>query len=66
MVLGATTLGVLVFAVVGSGTALFDRFGDGGVERWVAYPVILWLVLFGGYLMAGDRPEPLVGLPAAA
>jgi hypothetical membrane protein len=25
--------------------------GLGGVERWVAYPVILWLIVFGGYLM---------------
>lgn len=25
--------------------------GGGGVERWVAYPVILWLLGFGGYLL---------------
>jgi hypothetical membrane protein len=25
--------------------------GDGGVERWVAYPTVLWLVAFGGYLL---------------
>jgi hypothetical membrane protein len=25
--------------------------GGGGVERWVAYPVIMWLIVFGGYLM---------------
>lgn len=25
--------------------------GKGGTERWVAYPIILWLVVFGGYLM---------------
>ncbi len=66
MVLGAITLAVLLFAVVGSGTALFDRFGDGGVERWVAYPVILWLVLFGGHLMAEARTASLVAGPASA
>ncbi|MCD1293530.1 DUF998 domain-containing protein [Methanocella sp. CWC-04] len=25
--------------------------GGGGTERWVAYPVILWLIGFGGYLL---------------
>jgi hypothetical membrane protein len=25
--------------------------GAGGVERWVAYPTIMWLIGFGGYLM---------------
>lgn len=25
--------------------------GAGGVERWVAYPIILWLLGFGGYLL---------------
>ena len=26
--------------------------GDGGTERWVAYPVVLWLTGFGGYMLA--------------
>jgi hypothetical membrane protein len=26
--------------------------GSGGMERWVAYPVVLWLTAFGGYLMS--------------
>jgi hypothetical protein len=25
--------------------------GDGGTERWVAYPVVLWLVGIGGYML---------------
>lgn len=25
--------------------------GAGGTERWVAYPIIVWLIGFGGYLM---------------
>ena len=28
---------------------------DGGVERWIAYPVILWLVSFGCYLVGATR-----------
>lgn len=25
--------------------------GIGGTERWVAYPIVLWLIGFGGYLL---------------
>jgi hypothetical protein len=28
------------------------ELGEGGIERWNAYPVVLWLVAFGSYLMA--------------
>lgn len=27
--------------------------GRGGTERWVAYPMMLWMTGFGGYLMSG-------------
>lgn len=30
--------------------------GLGGLERWVAYPVLLWLIGLGGYLMAAPEP----------
>ena len=39
----------------------FWALGVGGAERWVAYPIILWLMGFGGYLAgrAGEaRPQP--------
>lgn len=26
--------------------------GDGGTERWVAYPVVLWLTGIGGYMLS--------------
>lgn len=32
--------------------------GDGGVERWVAYPIVLWLCGFGGYLLAQPNLSP--------
>jgi hypothetical protein len=37
--------------------------GVGGAERWVAYPVILWLMGFGGYLAgrAEERIDIAVG-----
>ena len=30
---------------------LLPVLGNGGTERWVAYPIMLWLTGFGGYLM---------------
>jgi hypothetical protein len=26
------------------------RLGEGGIERWIAYPVVLWMVGFGAWL----------------
>jgi hypothetical protein len=28
------------------------ELGEGGLERWIVYPIALWLVAFGSYLMA--------------
>lgn len=33
--------------------------GEGGIERWMVYPVLLWLTIFGGYLMGHSRRPPL-------
>lgn len=58
-ILGATALGSLVIAMAGDATPLVDELGDGGIERWVAYPVVLWLVAFGGYLAGrGSGAQP--------
>lgn len=49
----------LLFTVAGVFLAEWGPFGRlelGGVERWMVYPVVLWLVGFGGYL-AGSRPD---------
>jgi hypothetical membrane protein len=32
-------------------TYFIPFLGSGGTERWVAYPIILWLTGFGGYLL---------------
>jgi hypothetical membrane protein len=39
----ATALGLDAFAELWPQTAI----GIGGVERWIAYPVLLWMVMFG-------------------
>jgi hypothetical membrane protein len=35
----------------------FARLDLGGVERWMVYPILLWLVGFGGYLTARHAAE---------
>jgi hypothetical protein len=37
-------------------TPAMDHVGDGGFERWVAYPTVLCMVLYGGLLL-GRNPE---------
>ncbi len=45
---------IAILSLVLSGPLGDTNLGMGGIERWVAYPVVLWLVAFGGYLMASD------------
>ena len=56
--LGLLTLGALAVGLFGENSPIFDELGDGGVERWIAYPALLWLVAFGGYLAAVGSQEP--------
>lgn len=60
VVLGGTALAFLLGYIFLPGLAVFDRLGEGGVERWIVYPVVLWIVIFGAGMTA-SRP-----LPAAA
>ena len=39
------------FTAVFASATLISIIGIGGMERWVAYPIMLWLTGFGGYLM---------------
>ena len=65
--LGAIALLMLVLAILGApqpdGMGLLGNggpvaaLGPGGMERWVAYPVVLWLTAFGGYLMGPLHSE---------
>ena len=50
--LGLVSLGSLLL----SGPLSASDLGAGGVERWVAYPVVLWVVAFGGYLLGAASP----------
>lgn len=41
-----------ITALVLFGANMFLGLGPGGMERMIAYPVLLWAISFGGYLMS--------------
>jgi hypothetical membrane protein len=55
LMLGLTTL---FFLFIGTAT-LANVLGDGGIERWIAYPVVLWMVCLGGYILGTDSRSPI-------
>jgi hypothetical membrane protein len=57
VVLGGVALAFLLGYTFLAELAVFDRLGEGGVERWIVYPVVLWIVIFGAGL-AASRPHP--------
>lgn len=58
----AAALGTVALVATIAGLEFFEDWGPqawigvGGVERWIAYPVLLWLVVFGGALMTKGAP----------
>ena len=48
-------LSVFFYGLVLGTPSPLDVMGSGGVERWVAYPLLIWVPTFGGYLLGGDR-----------
>ena len=54
-ILGVISLCVLVlYMILGDGTPMAG-LGIGGIERWIAYPILVWTMSFGGYLMGRAR-----------
>ena len=53
----AGTIGIVFVGVMiigdGGNAAIFGAIGHGGSERMIVYPVMLWMLALGGYLMAG-------------
>ncbi len=41
-----------ITALISFGLNIYLGLGPGGMERMIAYPVILWAIGFGGYMMA--------------
>lgn len=54
--LGVLSLLVLASAIVLDTASPLLVMGRGGVERWVVYPILLWILGFGGYLLGGGEP----------
>jgi hypothetical membrane protein len=52
VLLGAVALAFLLGYTFFGDLAFFDRLGEGGAERWIVYPVVLWIVTFGAVLTA--------------
>ncbi len=54
-VLGAITLLTLAsYSLLGDANPM-NGLGIGGIERWIVYPIVVWVTAFGGYL-AGTGP----------
>jgi hypothetical membrane protein len=50
--IGVFSLTVLLMAFFSSGSSpIFLAFGRGEEERMIAFPVVIWVTAFGGYLM---------------
>lgn len=63
---GVTGLVFVVLMIIGDAgnAAAFGAIGHGGTERMIVYPVMLWMLALGGYLMGSaasssraDRPH---------
>jgi hypothetical membrane protein len=50
---GLVGIGFVVLMVIGDAgnPGVFGAIGHGGAERMIVYPVMLWMLAFGGYLM---------------
>jgi len=57
MALGAITLASLVLGSFFLEWGPVAELGEGGIERWIAYPAMLWLTVFGGWLMGSRTAE---------
>jgi hypothetical membrane protein len=58
LAIGLLSLAALVAGELGDNSPVVRSIGIGGTERWVVFPIILWLAFFGGYLLAAGPPTP--------
>jgi hypothetical membrane protein len=67
LAVGLLSLAALIAGELGGNSPVVKSIGIGGAERWVVFPIILWLAFFGGHLLAsGHRTPPDRHGPAAA
>ena len=65
--MGLLSLVALIAGEMGDNSFFVKSIGIGGTERWQVYPIVLWLAVYGGYLLAsGHSMQPDRHSPAAA
>ena len=59
---GGIGLAFVVIMIIGDAgnTAVFGPIGHGGAERMIVYPVMLWMVALGGYLLGAPTQNSTV------
>jgi len=57
--LGSISLVSFLLAMFLLDWAPVAELGEGGIERWIVYPAILWLTMFGGALMGTRETDRL-------
>ncbi len=56
---GLLSLIALFVGLLGEDSPVAKLIGLGGVERWVVFPIIVWLALFGGHILGStQRMQP--------
>jgi hypothetical membrane protein len=66
LAVGLLSLVALIATELGDSSPVVKSIGVGGGERWVVFPMILWLAFFGGHLLASKhRTRPDRHGPAA-
>ena len=58
LAVGVLSLAALITGELGGNSPVVKSIGIGGTERWVVFPVILWLAFYGGYLLASGHHTP--------
>jgi hypothetical protein len=56
--LGVVSLLAISLGVFAADWAPVAALGEGGIERWNSYPIVLWLVAFGSLLISFAPCEP--------
>lgn len=54
LLFGGFSLASLLYALAFGDTGPLGDLELGGIERWVAYPLLVWIAGFGGYLLGSD------------
>ena len=60
LLFGGFSLGSLVYAIALGDSGPLGGLELGGIERWVVYPLLVWVAGLGGYLLGEQEsaPEP--------